>query len=85
MSVFRNGRYYHYVFQVDGHRSRGSTGCTNKQRAIAEERHQRERLDKSYSQVVEEESRQQQRKTVQAAADEFLADYKAKHQAHTFT
>ena len=84
MSIFRNGRYYHYVFQVDGRRYRGSTGATNKQQAIAEERRQRERLGRSYSQVVEEESRQQQRKTIQAAADEFLADYKAKHQAHTF-
>jgi integrase len=84
MSIFKNGRFYHYVFQVDGHRYRGSTGYTNKQQAIAEERRQRERLEKSYSQIVEEESRQQQRKTVQAAADEFLGDYKAKHQAHTF-
>ena len=84
MSVFKNGRFYHYEFKLDGRRRRGSTGTANKQQAIAEERRQRERLEKSYRQVIEEESREQQRKTIQLAADEFLTDYRAKHQSPTF-
>lgn len=84
MSVFKNGRLYHYEFILDGRRRRGSTGTANKQQAIAEERRQRERLEKSYSQVVEEESREQQRKTIQVAADEFLKEYTAKHESPTW-
>src|SRR5215471_19222677 len=84
MSVFKNGRLYHYEFKLDGRRHRGSTGTANKQQAIAEERRQRDRLQKTYSQVIEEEARQQQRKTVAKAAEEFLVDYKSKHQAATF-
>ena len=84
MSVFKNGRLYHFEFKLDGRRHRGSTGTANKPQAIAEERRQRERLEKSYSQVIEEESREQQRKTIQQAASEFLKDYKAKHQSPTY-
>src|SRR5215472_11694969 len=84
MSVFKNGKFYHYEFKLDGRRRRGSTGCTNKQQAIAEERRQRERLEKSYQQVIEEESREQQRKTIRLAADEFLSDYRTKHESATF-
>jgi integrase len=84
MSVFKNGTYYHYEFFLDGRRYRGSTGTANKPAAIAEERKQRERLEKSFSQVLEEESRAQQRKTIEQAADEFLEDYKAKHQSPTY-
>lgn len=62
MSVFKNGRFYHFEFKLDGRRHRGSTGTANKQQAIQEERRQRERLEKSYSQVLEEETREQQRK-----------------------
>src|SRR5580704_12191277 len=81
MSVFKNGKFYHYEFKLDGRRRRGSTGTANKEQAIAEERRQRERLEKSYSQVIEEEAREQRRKTIQFAADEFLTDYRAKHQS----
>jgi integrase len=84
MSVFKNGTLYHYEFRLDGRRHRGSTGTANKQQAIAEERRQRERLEKSYSQVLEEESRDQQRKTIQEAAEEFLQDYRSKHQSPTY-
>jgi integrase len=84
MSVFKNGRFYHYEFKLDGRRHRGSTGTANKQQAINEERRQRERLQKSYSQVLEEEAREQQRKTVQQAADEFLQDYTTKHRSATY-
>jgi integrase len=84
MSVFKNGRLYHYEFVLDGHRHRGSTATASKPQAIAEERRQRERLQKSYSQVIEEEAREQQRKTIQQAADEFLVEYKAKHESATF-
>jgi integrase len=84
MSVFKNGRLYHYEFKLDGRRRRGSTGTANKQQAIQEERRQRERLEKGYSQVIEEESREQQRKTIQLATDEFLADYKAKHRSPAY-
>src|SRR5580700_5036603 len=81
MSVFKNGKLYHFEFRLDGRRHRGSTGTANKQQAIAEERRQRERLEKSYSQVIEEEAREQRRKTIQFSADEFLIDYRAKHQS----
>src|SRR6266567_3355006 len=84
MSVFKNGRFYHYEFKLDGRRHRGSTGAANKPQAIAEERRQRERLEKSYGQILEEEAREQQRKTIQQAADEFLVDYRAKHQSATY-
>ncbi len=77
MSVFKNGTFYHYEFILDGRRRRGSTGTANKQQAIQEERRQRERLEKSYSQIIEEEGREQQRKTIQQATDEFLEDYRA--------
>ncbi len=84
MSVFKNGKFYHYEFVVDGRRHRGSTGTANKPEAIAEERRQRERLEKSYTQVLQEETREQQRKTIQQAADEFLEDYRAKHRSATY-
>jgi hypothetical protein len=84
MSVFKNGKFYHYEFFLDGRRHRGSAGTTNKQQAIKKERLERERLDKSYSQVLEEEAREQRRKTIKQAADEFLVEYKAKHQSATF-
>jgi integrase len=84
MSVFKNGRFYHYEFKLDGRRHRGSTGTANKQQAINEERRQRERLKKSYCQVLEEEAREQQRKTVQQTADEFLQDYTTKHRSATY-
>ncbi|MGA9623958.1 MAG: hypothetical protein WBQ65_05775, partial [Bryobacteraceae bacterium] len=45
---------------------------------------QRERLEKSYSQVIEEEARKQRRKTIQQASDEFLVEYKVKHESPTF-
>jgi hypothetical protein len=35
MSVFKNGKYYHYEFILDGRRRRGSTGTANKQQASA--------------------------------------------------
>ena len=53
MCVFKNGTFYHYEFQLDGRRHRGSTGTASKPQAIAEERLQREPLEKSYSQVIE--------------------------------
>jgi integrase len=84
MSIFKNGKFYHYEFRLDGRRRRGSTGTANKQQAIVEERRQRERLEKSYSQVIEEEAREQRRKTIQFAADEFLNDYRAKHRSPKF-
>jgi hypothetical protein len=49
ISVFKNGKFYHYKFFLDGRRPRGSTGTANKPQAIQEERRQREPLDKSYS------------------------------------
>jgi integrase len=84
MSVFKNGKLYHYEFRLDGRRHRGSTGTANKQLAINEERRQRERLEKSYGQVLEAEAREQQRKTIQQAVDEFLEDYRPKHQSATY-
>ena len=84
MSVFKNGKFYHYEFRLDGRRYRGSTGKVNKPDAIREERQQRERFEKNYGQIIEEEAREQQRKTVQEAADEFLLDYRLKHESATF-
>lgn len=84
MSVFKNGKFYHYEFILHGRRRRGSTSTANKALAITEERNQRERLQKSYGQVLEEEAREQQRKTIQEAADEFLEDYRAKHESPTY-
>lgn len=84
MSVFKNGTFYHYEFTKDGRRHRGSTGTANKQQAISVERAQRERLEKSYGQILEEENREQRRKTIKLASEEFLADYKLKHESATF-
>jgi integrase len=84
MSVFKNGTFYHYEFVLNGRRHRGSTGTASKPQAIAEERRQRERLKKSYGQVIEEEAREQQRKTIKEAAAEFLIDYAAKHESATY-
>jgi hypothetical protein len=44
----------------------------------------RGRLEKSYSQIIEEEARAQRRKTIQQASDEFLLEYKVKHESPTF-
>jgi integrase len=79
-----NGKFYHYEFKLDGRRHRGSTGTADRDEAVREESRQRERLEKSYSQVIEEEARKQRRKTIQFGADEFLTDYRAKHQSATF-
>jgi integrase len=84
MSVFKNGTFYHYEFVLNGRRRRGSTGTASKPQAIKEERRQRERLEKSYSQVIEEEAREQEQKTIREAADEFLVDYALKHESATF-
>src|SRR5260370_4346790 len=84
MSGFKTGKFYHYGLKLDGRRYRGPRGSTSKPQAIAEERRQRDRLQKSYSQVIEEEGQEQQRKTIQQAANEFLIDYKLKHESATF-
>jgi integrase len=84
MSVFKNGRFYHYEFVVDGRRYRGSTGTTNKNEAINAERRQRERLEKGYNQILEEEAREQRRKTIGLAADELLEAYRVQHRSATF-
>src|SRR5271157_2948417 len=84
MCVFKNGAFYHYEFVMDGRRHRGSTGTADRDEAVREESRQRERLEKSYGQVVEEEARQQRRKTIQEAADAFLVEYTAKHESPTF-
>jgi hypothetical protein len=78
---FSNGVY---EFVVDARRRRGSTGTADRDATVREEARQRERLEKSYGQVIEEEARKQRRKTIQQAADEFLADYKLKHESGTF-
>ena len=84
MSVFKNGTFYHYEFVLNGKRRRGSTGTANKPRAIKEERRQRERLEKSYSQVIEEEARELEQKTIKEADDEFLIEYTLKHESATY-
>src|SRR5690349_14434840 len=84
MSVFKNGRFFHYEFILDGRRHRRCTGTTNKQQGIGEERRQRGRLAKSYGQRVEEEAREHQRKTIQQAAHEFLEGSRAKHKSATY-
>ncbi len=84
IGVFKNGRFYHYEFVLDGRRHRGSTGTTNKNDAISEERRQRERLEKTYGQILEEESRERRRKTIRRAADEFLEAYRVQRRAPTY-
>jgi integrase len=84
MSVFKNGKYYHYEIRLDGRRYRGSTGCTDEKQAIVEESRRKERLEKNYKQVLEDEERQQSRKTIEQAADEFLPDYELKHESPAF-
>jgi integrase len=84
MSVFKNGKFYHYEFKLDRRRHRGSTGTADRDEAVREESRQRERLEKSYSQVIEEEGRKQRRKTIQQATDDFLVEYKLKHESPTF-
>jgi len=84
MSVFKNGTFYHYEFSLDGRRHRGSTGTANKQQAISEERKQRQRLEQSYGQILEAENREQRRKTIERAAEDFLVEYKLKHESATF-
>jgi hypothetical protein len=84
MSVFKNGTIYHYEFVLNGRRRRGSTGTASKPQAIKEERRQRERLEKSYSQVIEEEARERQQKTIKETAGEFLTDYALKHESATY-
>lgn len=84
MSIFKNGRLYHYEFVINKKRHRGSTGTANKPEAIAEERRQRERLQKSYGQILQEESREQQQKTIEKAAQEFLEEYRTKHKSATY-
>src|SRR5450759_3215214 len=64
MCVFKNGKFYHYEFTLDGRRHRGSTGTADRDEAVKEESRQRERLERSYSQVIEEEGRKQRRKAV---------------------
>ena len=71
MSVFKNGRLYHYEFFVDGRRHRGSTCTANKQLVINEERKQRERLEKNYGQILQEETREHGRKTYDKSPTNF--------------
>ena len=65
-----------YEFKLDGRRHRGSTGTANQQAG-----HQQgtppsgSDYKKSYSRFSKREPCEQQRKTVQQAADEFLKDY----------
>lgn len=84
MGVYQNGKYYHYEFVIDGRRYRGSTGKTTKQAAEKVERSERMRLERGYSEVIQQEEREQSRRTITEAADEFLVAYKAKHRAPVF-
>jgi len=84
MSVYRNGKYYHYEFVIEGRRYRASTGKTSKQAAEKVERDVRMRLESGYSEVVQQEERAQGRKTIKQAADEFFEAYKAKHRSAIF-
>ena len=81
MCVFKNGKLYHYEFVLDGRRHRGSTGTADRDEAVREESRQRERLEKSYGQVIEEEGRAQRRKTIREVADAFLVEYTARHES----
>lgn len=82
MSVFKIGKFYHFVFE--GNRYKKSTGKTTKAAAEAVEAKEKERLKKPFEQILEDEAREQQRKTVAVVADEFLKDYKVKHPDDTW-
>jgi integrase len=84
MSVYKDGKYFHYDFWLDGRRYRGSTKQVAKDKAITEERRLRQRFATSYGQVLEEEARVRERTTVADAADDYFEEYKAKHRAVTF-
>jgi integrase len=84
VSVYRDGRYFHYDFWLDGRRHRGSTRQATKEKALAEERRLRQRLSTSYEQTLEEEARVRQRRTVTDAANEYFEEYKIKHRGVTF-
>ena len=84
MSVFRIGRFYHYDFVLDGRRHKATTGKTSKVAAQAVEHKERVRLESGYSESVQQEEREQGRRTIKAAAAEFLKEYVAKHRAPTF-
>jgi integrase len=79
MSVFKIGKVYHYDFVFEGKRYKKSTGKTTKAAAEAVEAKEKERLKKPFEQILEEEAREHERKTVAAAADAYLEDYKVKH------
>ena len=84
MSIFKIGKIYHYDFVLDGRRYKASTGHTNKEKAGDVEHNLKKRLRSGYAEVVEEESRQRQRKSIELVAEECLKDYKAKHSATSF-
>jgi len=84
MSVFKNALFTISSSSLTVDVTAVSTRSTNKAQAIAEERRQRERLEKSYSQVIAEEARDQGRKSIRHAADEFLDDYRTKHRSVTY-
>lgn len=84
VSIFRIGKFYHYDFVLDGRRYKASTGHTSKEKAGDVERDLKKRLRSGYAEVVEEEARQRQRRSIESVADECLKDYKAKHTANSF-
>jgi integrase len=84
VSIFKIGKFYHYDFVLDGKRYKASTGHTNKEKAGDVERDLKKRLRSGFAEVVEEEARQRQRKTIEAVADECFKDYQAKHTANSF-
>ena len=79
MSVFRIGKFYHYDFILDGRRYKATTGKTSKQAAQKVERDERMRLESGYNETVQQEEREQGRRTIRVAAEEFLREYAAKH------
>jgi integrase len=84
MSVYLIGKIYHYDFVMDGRRYKASTGKTSRQAAEKVERKVRMRLESGYTEIVQQEEREQGRRTIREAGDAFLQEYRAKHRAPTF-
>jgi integrase len=84
MSLFTVNGIYYYNFQLNGHRYSRSTRKTREKDALEVEAAARRLLLNGHQGVLQQEQRERERQTIAAAADAFIEDYTAKHQAPGF-
>jgi integrase len=86
MSVQKRGPFFHYDFWYQGKRYQGSTQQRSKLKAVAEEARIRERIESAsdFERTLKSEARQQRRRTVKQAAEDYFTDYKVRHRSLTF-